>query len=112
MDPTPHGTVPRNHSFSHPRPHLRFAPRIGRTAATQGGSLRTKYAAILRKEQLNFYTTRTGANTSEHGAGGGSGIRTHVTVSRKHAFQACAFSHSATPPDRGLIAGHILPSLD
>src|SRR5215469_15693369 len=31
-------------------------------------------------------------------AGGGSGIRTHVTVSRKHAFQACAFSHSATPP--------------
>src|SRR5262245_43809577 len=31
--------------------------------------------------------------------GGGSGIRTHVTVSRKHAFQACAFSHSATPPD-------------
>ena len=30
--------------------------------------------------------------------GGGSGIRTHVTVSRKHAFQACAFSHSATPP--------------
>src|SRR5262249_18410383 len=35
-------------------------------------------------------------------AGGGSGIRTHVTVSRKHAFQACAFSHSATPPDRPL----------
>src|SRR5208283_5080869 len=32
--------------------------------------------------------------------GGGSGIRTHVTVSRKHAFQACAFSHSATPPQR------------
>jgi hypothetical protein len=31
-------------------------------------------------------------------SGGGGGIRTHVTVSRKHAFQACAFSHSATPP--------------
>jgi hypothetical protein len=30
--------------------------------------------------------------------GGGSGIRTHDTVSRIHAFQACAFSHSATPP--------------
>src|SRR5262249_14425160 len=29
---------------------------------------------------------------------GGGGIRTHVTVSRKHAFQACAFSHSAPPP--------------
>src|SRR5262249_45824967 len=35
--------------------------------------------------------------------GGGSGIRTHVTVSRKHAFQACAFSHSATPPDRAYL---------
>src|SRR5262245_33538339 len=35
--------------------------------------------------------------------GGGSGIRTHVTVSRKHAFQACAFSHSATPPDRTFL---------
>src|ERR1700730_4109200 len=33
-------------------------------------------------------------------SGGGSGIRTHVTVSRKHAFQACAFSHSAPPPLR------------
>jgi hypothetical protein len=30
--------------------------------------------------------------------GGGRGIRTLVTVSRKHAFQACALSHSATPP--------------
>src|SRR6266516_3706737 len=33
--------------------------------------------------------------------GGGSGIRTHDTVSRIHAFQACAFSHSAIPPGRG-----------
>src|SRR5215467_15338151 len=30
--------------------------------------------------------------------GGGSGIRTHDTVSRIHAFQACALSHSAIPP--------------
>jgi hypothetical protein len=30
--------------------------------------------------------------------GGGRGIRTLDTVSRIHAFQACAFSHSATPP--------------
>src|ERR1035438_4874180 len=29
------------------------------------------------------------------GNGGESGIRTHVTLSSKHAFQACAFSHSA-----------------
>jgi hypothetical protein len=33
-----------------------------------------------------------------NGSGGGSGIRTHDTVSRIHAFQASAFSHSATPP--------------
>ena len=31
-------------------------------------------------------------------AGGESGIRTHDTVSRIHAFQACAFSHSAISP--------------
>ena len=31
-------------------------------------------------------------------AGGESGIRTHVRVSPKHAFQACAFSHSAISP--------------
>jgi hypothetical protein len=32
--------------------------------------------------------------------GGGGGIRTLETVSRLHTFQACAFSHSATPPAR------------
>src|SRR5581483_7982330 len=31
-------------------------------------------------------------------SGGESGIRTHVRVSPKHAFQACAFSHSAISP--------------
>ncbi len=31
--------------------------------------------------------------------GGGGGIRTHDTIHHRiHAFQACAFSHSATPP--------------
>ncbi len=30
--------------------------------------------------------------------GGGSGIRTHGTLSRTHAFQACALNHSAIPP--------------
>ena len=37
--------------------------------------------------------------------GGESGIRTRVTVSRKHTFQACAFNHSATSPHRSLYAG-------
>ena len=31
-------------------------------------------------------------------SGGESGIRTHVRVSPKHAFQACAFNHSAISP--------------
>jgi hypothetical protein len=30
--------------------------------------------------------------------GGEGGIRTHETVARLHAFQACAFDHSATSP--------------
>jgi hypothetical protein len=30
--------------------------------------------------------------------GGGSGIRTHGTLARTHAFQACALSRSAIPP--------------
>src|SRR5580704_12908852 len=35
--------------------------------------------------------------------GGESGIRTHVTLSSKHAFQACAFSHSAISPATKLL---------
>ena len=35
---------------------------------------------------------------SRQGSGGERGIRTLVTVSRKHAFQACAIDHSATSP--------------
>ena len=33
--------------------------------------------------------------------GGEGGIRTLVTLSSNHAFQACAFNHSATSPPRG-----------
>lgn len=33
-------------------------------------------------------------------SGGESGIRTRVTLSRKHTFQACAFNHSATSPSQ------------
>jgi hypothetical protein len=35
--------------------------------------------------------------------GGRSGIRTHDTVTRIHAFQACAFNHSATRPRRRIM---------
>src|SRR5690348_4024584 len=44
--------------------------------------------------------------------GGGSGIRTHDTVSRIHAFQACAFSHSATPPAQEMRPIYHRPSPD
>src|SRR6266576_2854508 len=37
------------------------------------------------------------------GNGGESGIRTHVTLSSKHAFQACAFSHSAISPRKRTV---------
>ena len=35
--------------------------------------------------------------------GGQTGIRTLETVSRLHAFQACAFDHSATCPLSDLL---------
>ena len=41
--------------------------------------------------------------TMHDNVGGGRGIRTLDTVTRIHAFQACAFSHSATPPARGRV---------
>ena len=52
-------------------------------------------AADVPEPDLRVHFLRTRADEA---AGGGSGIRTHDTVSRIHAFQACAFSHSATPP--------------
>jgi hypothetical protein len=38
-------------------------------------------------------------------SGGESGIRTHGTVSRTHAFQACALSHSAISPGAPSLEG-------
>src|SRR5262249_9641695 len=67
------------------------------------------------REQLNplveFSRPKTSAKSAGFGspgapevrrpnlAGGESGIRTHGTVSRTHAFQACALSHSAISPE-------------
>ena len=54
-----------------------------------------------------------GRNFMKRASGGGSGIRTHVTLSRKHAFQACALSHSAIPPKRqSQPAGRLFGSPD
>jgi hypothetical protein len=52
------------------------------------------------KRAYSAYFTRMGGDISLdlRLIGGESGIRTHVTLSSKHAFQACAFSHSAISP--------------
>ena len=34
--------------------------------------------------------------------GGEDGIRTHERIASLHAFQACAFNHSATSPIRNI----------
>src|ERR1700733_7114954 len=36
--------------------------------------------------------------------GGEGEIRTRETLSRPHAFQACAFNHSATSPSKNLLS--------
>src|SRR4029079_3190156 len=69
-----------------------------RHASAEVQSFSRKVALILR----SFHRLRPARERVTEEGGGGSGIRTHVTVSRKHAFQACAFSHSATPPERAL----------
>jgi hypothetical protein len=45
--------------------------------------------------------------TPELQCGGERGIRTLETVARLHAFQACAFNHSATSPEQRPVAGRV-----
>ena len=52
---------------------------------------------VIRRYKAAHDGRRT-ASPKEHGGEGG--IRTLDTVSRIHAFQACALSHSATSPQR------------
>ena len=48
---------------------------------------------VLKDIYFLFYTSLKFSNSC-----GEEGIRTPETVSRLHAFQACALSHSATSP--------------
>src|SRR3954464_6763449 len=56
-------------------------------------------------EELSLPKFVNSRNFNRLSRGGGSGIRTHDTVSRIHAFQASAFSHSAIPPAAPCIEG-------
>ena len=98
--------------------HLRILRTVGgrqewetRTVATEGcyGFLRRAQYEEQRGARLTDFDwayggqPRTVAICNTEGEqcrlnGGESGIRTHVRVSPKHAFQACAFSHSAISP--------------
>jgi hypothetical protein len=57
---------------------------------------------------MNGSPGRSGKPLNNGNDGGESGIRTRVTVSRKHTFQACAFNHSATSP-HSLVARSVGP---
>src|SRR5882762_6895512 len=74
----------------------RCAARIAATVSAKAAPKTTNEAAPPR--QRRAYSCAKIPELAQQDGGGGSGIRTHVTVSRKHAFQASAFSHSATPP--------------
>jgi hypothetical protein len=67
-----------------------------------GGLFRLEVQRLNQKSLLilGLITNILAQRTDGFGeAGGESGIRTHGTVSRTHAFQACALSHSAISPD-------------
>ncbi len=57
-----------------------------------------EYTAIRIFERLHYQSPKPPASLAQ-ASGGGGGIRTLVTGKGKHAFQACALDHSATPPD-------------
>ena len=68
--------------------------------------------ALMARRRIKLETAlptlRDACMAANRVLGGGSGIRTHDTVSRIHAFQASAFSHSATPPQGARnIAGRL-----
>src|ERR1700741_555887 len=68
-----------------------IASEIARAAA--------RAASKLKSESVKLQTLTCAI-------GGESGIRTHGTVSRTHAFQACALSHSAISPGGPLLKRH------
>jgi hypothetical protein len=62
----------------------------------------TRFTVRCSGATYDFWTS---ADRYGQGAGGERGIRTLDTVARIHAFQACAFNHSATSPRPRHAAG-------
>src|ERR1700692_3154744 len=91
-------------------PSLLRAERILRLMVLALGMAKLQALNACETDEINqvrWIAEIPDANLSNDGGpvtnGGESGIRTHVTLSSKHAFQACAFSHSAiSPADWGL----------
>ena len=75
------------------RENVYSSERLLHAMAERVGQLQT----VLRRLEHESCASVTRAAAPCNG--GESGIRTHVRVSPKHAFQACAFSHSAISPN-------------
>lgn len=74
------------------RPNAVTRCRMLLHAVASNGISNDRASWRARFEKFSNYSGKSGCY------GGESGIRTRVTVSRKHTFQACAFNHSATSP--------------
>jgi hypothetical protein len=67
-----------------------------------------KWIVSVAPSKPAFLRASMGSKYNQRRYGGESGIRTHVRVSPKHAFQACAFSHSAISPATNLRSENLL----
>jgi hypothetical protein len=85
---SPRGQLGCGYKKPKPLPGLRFLEALQLTGRCRGRQIRSPATPCVYPN-LN----------------GEGGIRTHETVARLHAFQACAFDHSATSPRRRLKGG-------
>ena len=79
----------------------RAAARIGQTCFASWQIMSTsKSRPCQSRGAIHRFRPKSGKMQDKNGGEGG--IRTPVTLSSNHAFQACAFNHSATSPASGL----------
>ncbi len=89
---------------------FRTRTRSAKSGGPERIGLRRSIFGVFRAGRVNSSTPKSPGNlplsavggqaetTLRRGTGGESGIRTHGTLARTHAFQACALSHSAISP--------------